>query len=68
MSGFAAIRRPKLLAIRPGAKYSRRLSVAGYQWAKEVKPMQPGRNCQLTISGSKTGITFKRRSLCENYR
>jgi hypothetical protein len=29
----------------PGAEYSRRLSVAGYQWAKEVKPVQPVLNC-----------------------
>ena len=29
----------------PGAEYSRRLSVAGYQWAKEVGPVQPVLNC-----------------------
>jgi len=28
-----------------GAEYSRRLSAAGYQWAKEVKPIQPVLNC-----------------------
>jgi len=30
---------------RAKAQYSRRLSVAGYQWAKEVKPEQPVLNC-----------------------
>ncbi|MBE3108893.1 MAG: hypothetical protein IMZ46_00020, partial [Acidobacteria bacterium] len=29
----------------PGAEYSRRLSVAGYQWAKDVRPIQPVLNC-----------------------
>ena len=28
-----------------GAEYSRRLSAAGYQWAKEVKPIQPVLTC-----------------------
>jgi hypothetical protein len=51
MSGFGAISRPNLVAIRPRAKYSRRLSVAGYQWAKEVKPMQPGEiSSQLSVA------------------
>jgi len=31
----------------PGAKYSRRLSVAGYRWAKELNPVQPVLNCHL---------------------
>ena len=29
----------------PGAEYSRRLSQAGYRWAKEVEPIQPVINC-----------------------
>jgi len=29
----------------PGRSYSRRLSAAGYRWAKEVKPVQPVLNC-----------------------
>ncbi|UCG46016.1 MAG: DUF1080 domain-containing protein [Phycisphaerales bacterium] len=35
----------------PGSKYSRRLSAAGYAWAKEVKPVQPVLNCHRSKSG-----------------
>ena len=42
----------------PGAKYSRRLSVAGYQWAKEVKAIQPILNCYKGRGGwSDTDVT-----------
>ena len=42
----------------PGAGYSRRLSIAGYQWAKEVKPMQPVLNCHKGKEGwSDTDVT-----------
>jgi len=30
----------------PGKEYSRRLSVAGYRWAKELQPIQPVLNCR----------------------
>jgi len=35
----------------PAAQYSRRLSVAGYQWAKEIKPIQPVLNCHRSKAG-----------------
>ena len=42
----------------PGAEYSRRLSRAGYQWAKEVRPIQPVLNCCKGKEGwSDTDVT-----------
>lgn len=41
----------------PGAKYSRRLSVAGYRWAKEVKPIQPVLNCFHNKGWTDTDVT-----------
>ncbi len=41
----------------PGAQYSRRLSVAGYHWAKEVKPIQPVLNCYHNKGWTDTDVT-----------
>ena len=35
----------------PGSKYSERLSRAGYQWAKDVRPIQPVLNCHKGTHG-----------------
>jgi len=42
----------------PRSNYSRRLSVAGYRWAKQVRPAQPVLNCHRSAGGwSDTDVT-----------